>query len=100
MLVDMRRVGLACLVGALLALTIPAFHPVVSPASAQENACAAQDKRQACSVQCCGRKSCPPSCEVDCVKACVDACASPAAQQTFSARLRALQIRCGNKAVK
>lgn len=95
MLVEMRLLSFACLLGMLLAVTLPAVSSL-----AQENACAAQDKRQACSVQCCGRKSCPPSCEVDCVKSCVDACASPAAQQTHNAKLREMQIRCGNKSVK
>ena len=47
-----------------------------SAGAAQENVCAAADQRQACSFQCCGRRSCPPSCEVDCVKRCVDACSS------------------------
>jgi hypothetical protein len=68
-------------------------------AAAQEDVCAAQDKRQACSMQCCGRRSCPPTCEVDCVKACVDACNSPAQQRSFGGQVRQLQLRCGNKAV-
>jgi hypothetical protein len=71
-----------------------------SPGIAQGDACAAQDKRQACSMQCCGRRSCPPSCEIDCVKACVDACSSVERTRAHHARLRELQIRCGNKAVK
>src|SRR6476646_4384588 len=71
-----------------------------SPGAAQEqNVCASQDKRQACSFQCCGRRSCPPSCEVDCVKRCVDACEGPATRSLeYGARKRELQLRCGNKA--
>jgi hypothetical protein len=68
-----------------------------SASVAQENACAAQDQRQACSFQCCGRRSCPPSCEVDCVKRCVDACSSPTRSLEYGARKRELQLRCGNK---
>jgi hypothetical protein len=64
---------------------------------AQENACAAQDQRQACSFQCCGRRSCPPSCEVDCVKLCVDACSSQTRSLAYNSRKRELQLRCGNK---
>ena len=51
-----------------------------------QDACAAQDRRQACSFQCCGRRSCPPSCEVDCVKACVDACSSPTRSLAYNSR--------------
>jgi len=76
--------GAAMLVGTLVA-------------GAQDNACAAQDVRQACSVQCCGRRSCPPSCEVDCVKLCVDACSSQTRSLAYGARKRDLQIRCGNR---
>jgi hypothetical protein len=72
----------------------------VSTGQSQEDPCAASNKRQACSYQCCGRRSCPPSCEVDCVKACVDACASPARLQAYTARKRELQVRCGNKSVR
>jgi hypothetical protein len=69
-----------------------------SVGAAQENVCAAADKRQACSFQCCGRRSCPPSCEVDCVKRCVDACEGPATRSMeYGARKRELQQRCGNK---
>jgi len=64
---------------------------------AQQDACAAQDQRQACSFQCCGRRSCPPSCEVDCVKACVDACNSATRSLAYNNRKRELQVRCGNK---
>ena len=68
-----------------------------SAGMAQENACAAQDQRQACSFQCCGRRSCPPSCEVDCVKRCVDACSNATRSLEYGARKRELQLRCGNK---
>jgi hypothetical protein len=68
-----------------------------SASVAQENACAAQDQRQACSFQCCGRRSCPPSCEVDCVKLCVDACSSQTRSLAYNSRKRELQLRCGNK---
>jgi hypothetical protein len=67
---------------------------------AQDNACAAPDLRQACSFQCCGRRSCPPSCEVDCVKFCVDACNSPSRSLAYGARKRELQVRCGNKSAR
>jgi hypothetical protein len=67
---------------------------------AQDNACAAKDRRQACSVQCCGRWSCPPSCEVDCVKACVDACNAPDRGASFGERKRSLQLRCGNRSIR
>jgi len=67
---------------------------------AQENACAAQDPRQACSFQCCGRRSCPPSCEVDCVKLCVDACSSQTRSLAYNSRKRELQIRCGNRSAR
>ena len=70
-----------------------------SAAAAQENACAAQDRRQAC-FQCCGRRSCPPSCEVDCVKLCVDACSSQTRSLAYDNRKRDLQIRCGNKSAR
>ena len=71
-----------------------------SAGMAQENACAAQDQRQACSFQCCGRRSCPPSCEVDCVKLCVDACSSQTRSLSYNSRKRELQIRCGNKTAR
>jgi len=94
MLASSRVLRIALVAGAALFLPAPYIQ-------AQENVCAAQDKRQACSFQCCGRRSCPPSCEVDCVKACVDACAAPGAQsQVFAGRLRELQIRCGNRSVR
>ena len=71
-----------------------------SAGAAQENVCAAQDLRQACSFQCCGRRSCPPSCEVDCVKLCVDACSSQTRSMAYNARKRELQIRCGNRSAR
>jgi hypothetical protein len=71
---------------------------VSAGAAQQQNVCAAQDQRQACSFQCCGRRSCPPSCEVDCVKRCVDACGSATRSMEYGARKRELQLRCGNKA--
>jgi hypothetical protein len=71
-----------------------------SPAVAQENVCAAQDLRQACSFQCCGRRSCPPSCEVECVKLCVDACSSQTRSMDYNARKHDLQVRCGNHATR
>jgi hypothetical protein len=71
-----------------------------SVGAAQENVCAAQDQRQACSFQCCGRRACPPSCEVDCVKLCVDACSSQTRSLAYNSRKRELQIRCGNKAAR
>ena len=70
------------------------------PGTAQENVCAAEDLRQACSVQCCGRRSCPPSCEVDCVKLCVDACTSQTRSLTYNTRKRDLQLRCGNRGAR
>ena len=80
---------------ALLALLVDATCAV-----AQENACAAHDPRQACSYQCCGRRSCPPSCEVDCVKLCVDACGSQTRSLAYDSRKRDLQLRCGNKGAR
>jgi hypothetical protein len=71
-----------------------------TPGTAQENACAEADPRQACSYQCCGRRSCPPSCEVDCVKLCVDACSSQTRSLSYASRKRDLQLRCGNKAAR
>lgn len=73
------------------------------PARAQVNPdeiCGAQNRRQACSYQCCGRRSCPPTCEVDCVKVCVDACAAPDRFQSFIAGIRQLQVRCGNRSLR
>jgi len=93
MRIGSKVVGLLMLAGA--AMLMPN-----SPGMAQEDVCAAKDKRQACSVQCCGRRSCPPSCEVDCVKACVDACAAPDRAQAYDARKRTLQLRCGNRSVR
>jgi hypothetical protein len=84
---------LVAIIGTIAALAAPR-------ALAQADPCASQNQRQACSMQCCGRRSCPPSCEVDCVKACVDACASPALMPAYKARLKEMQIRCGNKSVK
>jgi len=69
-------------------------------AVAQENACASPDPRQACSYQCCGRRSCPPTCEVDCVKLCVDACGSQTRSLAYDSRKRDLQLRCGNKGAR
>lgn len=85
-----RRLGMAMLTAAAALLFSAASE-------AQDNVCAAQDKRQACSYQCCGRRACPPSCEVDCVKVCVDACNAPAKQEAYGAVKRQLQLRCGNK---
>ena len=61
-----------------------------------QDACAAPDKQQACSVQCCGRNSCPPACELDCVKSCVDGCGSEMKRGIFRRDLKTMQIRCGN----
>ena len=88
-----RWLGAAGLAGAAMLLA-------ASSSVAQENVCSAKDKRQACSVQCCGRWSCPPSCEVDCVKACVDACNAPDRVQAYESRKRSLQLRCGNRSVR
>jgi hypothetical protein len=93
MSIGAKVLGIAMLAGAGLLLS-------AAPGPAQEDPCAAKDQRQACSFQCCGRRSCPPSCEIDCVKACVDACASPARSQAYAGRKRELQIRCGNKSVR
>jgi hypothetical protein len=71
-----------------------------SVGAAQENACTAQDQRQACSFQCCGRRACPPSCEVDCVKLCVDACSSQTRSLAYNSRKRELQVRCGNRSAR
>ncbi len=80
-------------------LLLQSFGGALAQQSAAE-ICSAPDKRQTCSVLCCGRRSCPPSCEVDCVKACVDACASPASMDNFMSRVKQLQIRCGNRSVR
>jgi hypothetical protein len=93
MSIGARVLGIA--VVAAVGLLLPA-----SPGTAQEDPCAAKDRRQACSYQCCGRRSCPPSCEVDCVKVCVDACASPAQLEAYGKSRRSLQLRCGNKSVR
>lgn len=93
MTIGAKLLNLAMLVGAVVLVS-------AAPGVAQENACAAKDRRQACSVQCCGRWSCPPSCEVDCVKACVDACDAPGRAEAYNARKRSLQLRCGNKSVR
>jgi hypothetical protein len=93
MSVGARVLGIAVI--ATVGLLMPA-----SPSPAQEDPCAAKDKRQACSYQCCGRRSCPPSCEVDCVKPCVDACSSPAQLKAYGERKRSLQLRCGNRSVR
>jgi hypothetical protein len=89
------------MIGSKFLLLAPAVGTAMlawaSIAAAQENVCAAADQRQACSFQCCGRRSCPPSCEVDCVKLCVDACSSQTRSLTYDSRKRELQLRCGNK---
>lgn len=88
----------AALVAGIAALaSMAAAH---AQGQAPVDVCAAPDKRQACSYQCCGRRSCPPSCEVDCVKVCVDACSSPARMQAYTARKRDLQVRCGNRSIR
>lgn len=69
-------------------------------AAAEGNVCADPNVRQACSFQCCGRRSCPPSCEVDCVKLCVDGCSSQTRSMTYNARKRELQIRCGHRGAR
>jgi hypothetical protein len=92
------------MIGSKLLLLAPtvgaAMFAWASAGAAQENVCAAQDLRQACSFQCCGRRSCPPSCEVDCVKLCVDACSSQTRSLTYNSRKRELQLRCGNKSAR
>ena len=92
------------MIGSKLLLLAPAVGAAMlawaSAGAAQENVCAAQDQRQACSFQCCGRRSCPPSCEVDCVKLCVDACSSQTRSLAYSSRKRDLQLRCGNKSAR
>ena len=95
LLVTVRATVLAAVLANVLALLVAA-----SSAMAQENACAASDPRQACSFQCCGRRSCPPSCEVDCVKLCVDACGSQTRSLAYDNRKRDLQLRCGNKGAR
>lgn len=86
------RLGLAALLaGALL-------MPLVPAPQAQGDQCAGRETRIACSTQCCGRKSCPPSCEIDCVKLCVDGCRDPAKKVTFEAQKSTLQRRCGYRA--
>lgn len=70
----------------------------MAPASelrAQSDQCASRETRIACSMQCCGRKSCPPACEIDCVKLCVDACANAGKKASFEAQKQTLQRRCG-----
>ena len=84
----------------VLATVVLALLAGTACAMAQENACAAPDPRQACSYQCCGRRSCPPSCEVDCVKLCVDACGSQTRSLAYDNRKRDLQLRCGNKGAR
>jgi hypothetical protein len=79
---------------------IAVLASVTAGGAQQEDPCTASNKRQACSFQCCGRRSCPPSCEVDCVKACVDACASPARMEAYASRKRELQVRCGNRSIR
>lgn len=88
----------AAMLGALLAcLAGGSVWAAQGPAS---DVCRESNKRQACSYQCCGRHSCPPTCEVDCVKACVDACASAQRFDVFLSRLRQLQVRCGNRSLR
>jgi hypothetical protein len=89
----LKFLQLAAVAGTLVLSLVPS-------ASSQENACAAPDVRQACSFQCCGRRSCPPSCEVDCVKLCVDACSSQTRSLAYGARKRELQLRCGNRSAR
>ena len=88
-----RMLGIAVIAGAGVLAS-------ASAGTAQDDVCSASNKRQACSFQCCGRRSCPPTCEVDCVKACVDACSSPARSLSYSAQKRELQIRCGNRKIR
>jgi len=98
-----RRVGHLRLSATVVAAALAnVLAPLVAAtcAMAQENACAASDPRQACSYQCCGRRSCPPSCEVDCVKLCVDACGSQTRSLAYDNRKRDLQLRCGNKGAR
>ena len=64
-----------------------------------QDVCTAADRVQACSVQCCGRKSCTPACELDCVKVCVDSCGSTASRDAFVRDLNAMRIRCGYPAL-
>jgi len=90
---------LATAVGGALAYLL-ALLVGATCAMAQENACATPDPRQACSYQCCGRRSCPPSCEVDCVKLCVEACSSQTRSLAYDNRKRDLQLRCGNKGAR
>lgn len=80
----------ALLAGALLLAPGPAPR-------AQSDQCASREMRVACSMQCCGRKSCPPACEIDCVKLCVDACGNASKKVTFEAQKQTLQRRCGYK---
>lgn len=70
---------------------------LTSPTHAQLNICDSQATRVDCSVQCCGRKACPPACEADCVRACVTACKNPAQAQAYSNQMRAYQQRCGKR---
>jgi hypothetical protein len=91
---------LAPVLARVLATLVLALLLGATCAMAQENACAASDPRQACSYQCCGRRSCPPSCEVDCVKVCVDACGSQTRSLAYDSRKRDLQLRCGNKGAR
>lgn len=79
-----------------LSLALPARAQQINP----DEICLAQNKRESCSYQCCGRRSCPPTCEVDCVKVCVDSCASPERLQSFIAGIRQLQVRCGNRSLR
>jgi len=82
------------------ALVAAAIGAGFAGSAGAQDVCGAKDPRLECSMQCCGRRSCPPSCEVDCVKACVDACNAPAQQQAYRSIMRQLQLRCGNKAVR
>jgi hypothetical protein len=71
-----------------------------SGAQAQANACDSQAQRAACSEQCCGRRSCPPSCEADCVRACVAACKDPSQASSYQNQMRSFQQRCGNRSMQ
>lgn len=80
-------------------LAIPALVMAIvssgGTGSLAQDVCASDDRVQACSLQCCARKSCTPACELDCVKVCVDACGSAATRGIFSRDLGTMRIRCG-----
>lgn len=80
----------------LAALLTGGLSMALGPApQAQGDQCASREMRIACSMQCCGRKSCPPACEIDCVKLCVDACGNAGKKAGFEAQKQTLQRRCG-----